>query len=73
MTILTPLEIGNSGLFWQVREYAMAAHPLRPGSGASPEWHSAFPSRTHSQLVACVRAGIIALFLLVLLVLIVLV
>ncbi|BCI79040.1 hypothetical protein ACJH6J_14015 [Mycobacterium sp. SMC-18] len=51
----------------------MAAHPLRPGSGASPEWQSAFPSRTHSQLVACVRAGIIALVLLVVLVLIVLV
>jgi hypothetical protein len=51
----------------------MAAHPLRPGSGASPEWHSAFPPRTHSQLVACVRASIIALFLLVVLVLIVLV
>ncbi|MBN9634475.1 MAG: hypothetical protein J0H22_04475 [Actinobacteria bacterium] len=72
MTILTPLENGNSGLFWQVREYAMAAHPLRPGSGASPEWHSAFPPRTQSQLIACIRAGIIALVLLVVLVLIVL-
>ena len=60
-------------MFRQVREYAMAAHPLRPSSGASPEWQSAFPSRTHSQLVACIRAGIIALFLLVVLVLIVLV
>ena len=51
----------------------MAAHPLRSGSGASPEWHSAFPSRTNSQLVACIRAGIIALVLLLVLVLIVLV
>ncbi len=50
----------------------MAAHPLRPGSGASPEWHSAFPPRTQSQLIACIRAGIIALVLLVVLVLIVL-
>jgi hypothetical protein len=51
----------------------MASHPLRPGSGASsPEWHSAFASHTHSQLIACIRAGIIALALLGVLVLIVL-
>ncbi|MUM30486.1 hypothetical protein FZI93_00885 [Mycobacterium sp. CBMA361] len=72
MTILTPFKNGNSGLKAQVREYAMAAHPLRPGSGASPEWQSTFSSRTHSQLVACIRAGLIALGLLVVLVLIVL-
>jgi hypothetical protein len=52
----------------------MTSHPLRPGSAASSSnWRSAIPSQTHGQLIASLRAGIIALVLLGVLALIVLI
>jgi hypothetical protein len=50
----------------------MASHPL--GSGAVPpaEWQTSAQVYTHSHLMACLRAGIIALVLLGVLALIVL-
>jgi hypothetical protein len=50
----------------------MTSHPVGPGSAASSEWQSSTPAYTRSQLIACVRAGLIALVLLVVLALIVL-
>jgi hypothetical protein len=52
----------------------MTSHPLRPSSAAasSSDWRSAIPSQTHTQLIASLRAGIIALALLGVLALIVL-
>jgi hypothetical protein len=48
----------------------MASHPMGPGSAVPPsEWHS---SATNGQLMACLRAGVIALVLLGVLALIVL-
>jgi hypothetical protein len=47
------------------QERGMTSHPLRPSSAASSsDWRSAIPSQTHSQLIASLRAGIIALVLL---------
>ena len=47
----------------------MASHPMGPGSAVPPsEWHSS----TNGQLMACMRAGVIALVLLGILALIVL-
>jgi hypothetical protein len=50
----------------------MASHPL--GSGAIPpaEWQTSGHVYTHSHLMACLRAGVIALVLLGVLALIVL-
>jgi len=49
----------------------MASHPIGPGSAVpASEWHSS--SYTHGQLMACLRAGLIALVLLGILALIVL-
>jgi hypothetical protein len=49
--------------------HLMAAHPMGPGSAIPPpEWHSS----AHGQLMACLRAGVIALVLLGVLALIVL-
>jgi hypothetical protein len=49
----------------------MAAHPMGPGSAVPPsEWHSS--AYTRGQLMACLRAGVIALVLLGVLALIVL-
>ena len=51
----------------------MAAHPLGPGSAMPPsEWQSPTNIYTRSQLIACLRAGVIALVLLGVLALIVL-
>jgi len=55
----------------------MTSHPLRPTSAASSsDWRASMPlsapSQTHSQLIASLRAGIIALILLGVLALIVL-
>jgi hypothetical protein len=51
----------------------MAAQPLGPGSAMPPsEWNSAAHVYTRGQLMACVRAGVIALILLGVLALIVL-
>jgi hypothetical protein len=51
----------------------MAAHPMGSGSAVPPsEWHSSEHAYTRGQLIACLRAGIIALVLLGVLVLIVL-
>jgi hypothetical protein len=51
----------------------MASHPMGPGSAVPPsEWHSSANSHTNGQLMACLRAGVIALVLLGVLALIVL-
>lgn len=54
------------------QELLMASHPM--GSGAVPpsEWQSSAQAYTHSHLMACLRAGLIALALLGVLALIVL-
>ncbi len=51
----------------------MASHPMGPGSAVPPsEWHSSANDYAHGHLMACLRAGIIALVLLGILALIVL-
>lgn len=51
----------------------MASHPMGPGSAVPPsEWHSAANAYTRGQMMACLRAGVIALVLLGILALIVL-
>lgn len=51
----------------------MAAHPIGPGSAVPPtEWQASTNVYTHSQLIACLRAGVIALVLLGILALIIL-
>lgn len=51
----------------------MASHPMGPGSSVPPsEWHSSAHTYDHGQLMACLRAGVIALVLLGILALIVL-
>jgi hypothetical protein len=51
----------------------MASHPIGPGSAVSAsEWHSSSHVYTRGQLMACLRAGLIALVLLGVLALIVL-
>jgi hypothetical protein len=51
----------------------MASHPIGPGSAVpASEWHSSSNVYTHGQLMACLRAGLIALVLLGILALIVL-
>jgi hypothetical protein len=50
----------------------MASHPMGPGSAVPPsEWNSAAHPYTRSQMMACMRAGVIALVLLGILALIV--
>ncbi|MCT7661552.1 hypothetical protein [Mycobacterium deserti] len=50
----------------------MAAHPMGRGSAVPPsEWHSSAPVYTRAQLMACLRAGVIAIVLLAVLALIV--
>ncbi|MGV0792065.1 hypothetical protein [Mycolicibacterium sp. XJ1819] len=51
----------------------MTSHPMGPGSAASSaEWHSSTHVYARSQLMACLRAAVIALVLLGVLALIVL-
>jgi hypothetical protein len=50
----------------------MTSHPYGPGPTASPEWQSSSHAYTRGQLMACVRAGLIALLLFGILALIVL-
>jgi hypothetical protein len=51
----------------------MASHPMGPGSAVPPsEWHSSANVHARGQLIACLRAGVIALVLLGILALIVL-
>jgi len=51
----------------------MATHPIGPGSARSAsEWNTSAPVSNRGQLMACVRAGVIALVLLGILALIVL-
>jgi hypothetical protein len=51
----------------------MESHPIGPGSAMpSPEWHASTHAYTRGQLMACLRAGLIALVLLGILALIVL-
>ena len=55
------------------REGLMASHPMGPGSAVPPsEWRYSAHAYTSGQLMACVRAGVIALVLLGILALIVL-
>jgi hypothetical protein len=55
------------------QEFVMAAQPLGPGSALPPsEWSSSAHVYTRGQMMACVRAGVIALLLLGVLALIVL-
>jgi hypothetical protein len=51
----------------------MATHPFGPGSTASSNSYSGSPAWSHSYGVAALRAGLIALGLLAILVLIILV
>ena len=51
----------------------MASHPMGPGSAIPPsEWQSSAHVYTRGQMMACLRAGLIALVLLGVLALIVL-
>jgi hypothetical protein len=50
----------------------MTSHPYGPGSASTSEWQSSGHVYTRGQLMACIRAGLIALVLLGILVLIVL-
>ncbi|MFY9920560.1 MAG: hypothetical protein WAL26_19520 [Mycobacterium sp.] len=50
----------------------MTSHPYGPGSPASSEWQNSTHAYTRGQLMACVRAGLIALVLFGILALIVL-
>lgn len=51
----------------------MASHPMGPNPAMPPsEWNSSAHIYTRSQLMACLRAGIIALALLAVLALIIL-
>ncbi len=50
----------------------MASHPLGPGAMPPAEWQTSSGVYTHSHLMACLRAGLIALVLLGVLALIVL-
>ena len=51
----------------------MASQSIGPGPAVPPpEWHTSANVYTRSQMMACVRAGIIALVLLIILALIVL-
>ena len=55
------------------QEGLMASHPMGPGSAVPPsEWHPSANAYTRGQLIACLRAGVIALVLLGILALIVL-
>jgi hypothetical protein len=54
------------------QELLMASHPLGPGAVPPSEWHTSAHVYTHSHLMACLRAGLIALALLAVLVFIVL-
>ena len=50
----------------------MASHPIGPGSALPPsEWNTSGHAYTRGQLIACLRAGVIALILLGILALIV--
>lgn len=42
----------------------MASHPLGNGAVPPSEWHTSAHVYTHSHLMACLRAGLIALALL---------
>jgi hypothetical protein len=50
----------------------MASHPMGPSAVPPSEWHSSVQIHTRGQLMACLRAGVIALVLLGVLALIVL-
>jgi hypothetical protein len=50
----------------------MASHPLGPGAVPPSEWQASPHAYTHTQLMACLRAGVIALVLLGVLALIIL-
>jgi hypothetical protein len=50
----------------------MTSHPMGPGSATTSEWQSSSHVYTRGQLMACIRAGVIALVLLGVLALIVL-
>jgi hypothetical protein len=55
------------------QEGLMASHPMGPGSAVPPsEWHSSAHVYTRGQMMACLRAVVIALVLLGVLALIVL-
>jgi hypothetical protein len=61
-------DIGRAG-----QELLMATPPMGPGSAVPPsEWHSSGHVYTRGQLMACLRAGLIALVLLGILALIIL-
>jgi hypothetical protein len=65
---LTGGDIDSAG-----QEHVMATPSMGPGSALPPsEWHSSAHPYTRSQLMACLRAGVIALVLLGILALIVL-
>lgn len=50
----------------------MASHPLGQGAVPPSEWQSSAHVYTHSHMIACLRAGLIALALLGVLALIIL-
>jgi hypothetical protein len=67
------IDLTGAGIDGAGQERSMTSHPVGPGSPApSPEWHSAAHVYTRSQLMAFLRAGLIALVLLAILAAIVL-
>jgi hypothetical protein len=67
VTDLTGEEVDLAG-----QERLMASHPMGPGSALPPsDWHTSGHPYTRGQLIACLRAGVIALILLGILALIV--
>jgi hypothetical protein len=54
------------------QELLMASHPFGPGAIPPAEWQTSSHADTHSQAMACMRAGVIALVLLGVLALIIL-
>jgi hypothetical protein len=64
VTDLTGEDIDDAG-----QERLMASHPIGPGSAS--EWNTSGHAYTRGQLIACLRAGVIALILLGILALIV--
>jgi hypothetical protein len=67
------IDLTGGGIDSAGQERLMATPSMGPGSALPPsEWHSSAHAYTRSQLMACLRAGIIALVLLGILALIVL-
>jgi hypothetical protein len=59
------MDLTGDGVDRAGQEFVMAAQPFGPGSALpSTEWSSSAHVYTRGQMMACVRAGVIALLLL---------